>query len=139
MHRVVMRKSYYDYLLLGPLKAHLSVSVGDLPDGKFPLGLDFIIRFTGLTVGEINDSLFKLDYFERRMVSMGEPELLNQITDHYKTQVYAQLYKLVLGLDIIGNPMKLALGIKKGWCNSSVFFFVLFASNQHLDHRNRNR
>ena len=114
MQNFVIRKTYYDYLLLGPLKAHISVSVGDLSDGKYPLGMDFIIRFTSLTVGEIQDTLFKLDYFERKMISMGESELVAEIIQHYKTQVYAQLYKLVLGLDIIGNPMKLALGIKKG-------------------------
>ena len=73
-----MRKTYYDYLLLGPVKAHISVSVGDLPDGKFPLGLDFIIRFTGLTVGEINDALFKLDYFERRLLSSSDAEQIGR-------------------------------------------------------------
>jgi len=114
MQKFVMRKTYYDYLLLGPLKMHLSIAVGDLPDGKFPFGLDFIIRFTGLALGEINDTLFKLDYFERKMVFLADSELTSQIIDHYKTQAYTQFYKLILGLDIIGNPMKLALGIKKG-------------------------
>lgn len=121
MQKFVMRKSYFDKLKFGPLKAHISASVGDLPGGKFPLGLDFIIRFTGLTLGEINDILFKLDCFKRELVSMSDAELMRQIIEHYKTQVYAQLYKLILGLDIIGNPMKLALGIKKGYvCGSPV-------------------
>lgn len=93
---------------------HLSVALGDLPDGKFPFGLDFIIRFTSLTIGEINDALFKLDYFERKMVFIADSELQNLILNHYKTQAYMQIYKLLLGLEIIGNPMKFALGIKKG-------------------------
>ncbi|KAJ6225422.1 hypothetical protein RDWZM_003967 [Blomia tropicalis] len=114
VQKFVMRKTYYDYLLLGPLKAHLSVTVGDLPDGKFPFGFDFIIRFTGQTIGEINDTLFKLDYFERKMVFLGDSDLQAQIIDHYKTQIFMQFYKLILGLDIIGNPMKLVLGFKKG-------------------------
>lgn len=109
-----MRQTYYDYLLLGPLKAHLSISVGDLPPSRYPFGLDFIIRFTGLTMGDVSDSLLKLDHFERARFFCSDKELRQLITDHYKTQVLGQLYKLLLGLDIIGNPMKLALGIKKG-------------------------
>ena len=100
--------------MLGPLKIHLSVSVGDLSDGKFPFGIDFIVRFTSLTAGQITDSLFKLDYFEKKMVFITDSELLNEIVNHYKIQFYMQFYKLILGLEIIGNPMKLALGIKKG-------------------------
>ena len=114
-----MRKTYYDNFNLGPIKAHISVSMGNLPDGKYPFGLDFIIRFTGLTVGEINDALFKLDFFERKHVSLAKSELAAQVVNHYKMQVYQQLYKLILGLDIIGNPMKLVLGITKGH-----FYFV---------------
>lgn len=112
--KFVMRKTYYDILSFGPIKAHISVSMGDLPDGKFPFGIDFIVRFTGLTLGQINDSLIKMDAFDRKMVAMSNTELANQLSRHYKTQMYMQLYKLILGLDIIGNPMKLMLGIKKG-------------------------
>lgn len=115
MKRSFIQKTYYDFLLLGPLKVHLSVAVGDLPDGKFPFGLDFILRFTGLTIGEIHDTLLKLDYFERKLVFMSDSELISQISNHYTIQLLMQFYKLVLGLDIIGNPMKFALGIKKGF------------------------
>lgn len=112
-----MRKTYYDYLLFGPIKAHISVSVGTLPpDGHYPFGIDFAIRFTGLTVGDISDSLIKLDFFERKRFSCSDSEFIAQMITHYKTQVYAQVYKLFLGLDIMGNPMKLALGIRKGKC-----------------------
>lgn len=123
MRKFVMGKTFYDYLLLGPMKAHISVSVGDMPDDKFPFGIDFIVRFTGLTVGEINDALIRMDYFERQMTSMSTSELVSQITSHYKMQIYMQLYKLILGLDIIGNPMKLVLGIKKG--NVPLFKYLM--------------
>lgn len=114
MQRFTMRKTYYDHLLIGPIKIHISLAMGELPDGKFPFGLDFIIRVTGLTIGEINDTLLKLDYFERKLVFMSDSELINQLVSHYKIQAFMQFYKIILGLDIIGNPMKLALGIKKG-------------------------
>ena len=124
MRKFVMGKTYYDYLLLGPMKAHISVSVGNLPDGQFPFGIDFIVRFTSLTLGEINDALIKMDYFERTMTAMSTSELISQISSHYKTQIYMQLYKLILGLDIIGNPMKLVLGIRKGKICFVFGFFV---------------
>ena len=115
MEDFTMYKNYFDKFWLGPIKAHVSFAMGDLPDGKFPFGIDFIVRFTGLTLGQINDTLLRLDLFERNMVSLSTTELTNQMTNHYKMQVFIQLYKVLLGLDIIGNPMKLALGITKGY------------------------
>ena len=113
MQKYVINKSYYDFILFGPLKLHLSINLSDITDNGAFFLLDFLIRMLG-TVGEISDTLFKLDYFERKSLFMGQEELLKQLTDHYKNQALLQFYKLLLGLDIIGNPMKLALGFKKG-------------------------
>ncbi|XP_017461255.1 PREDICTED: vacuolar protein sorting-associated protein 13A-like, partial [Rhagoletis zephyria] len=88
--------------------------MGDLPEGKMPAFVDTAVRFTGLTLAEINGTLFKLDYFERTQWACSNEELIKAIAHHYALQIAAQLYKLILGLDIIGNPGKLASDITRG-------------------------
>lgn len=113
LQKYVMNKSYYDFIMFGPLKLHLSINLGEVSDGRSFFLLELFIRLMG-SVGEISDTLFRFDYFERKGLFLGQEELMKQVTDHYKNQALTQFYKLILGLDIIGNPMKLALGFKKG-------------------------
>lgn len=108
------RKSYYDFIHFSPLKVHLSFSLGGASGGQLPLGLDFFVRSAGVTLTEFNDVVFKLDYFERKNLLLENSELISIVSKHYTTQVLKQFYVLVLGLDLIGNPMKLALGLKEG-------------------------
>nr|XP_046914733.1 vacuolar protein sorting-associated protein 13-like [Dermatophagoides farinae] len=113
LQKYVMNKSYYDFIMFGPLKLHLNINLRDASDGQSFFLLELLIRLMG-SVGEISDTLFRFDYFERKGLFLGQEELVKQVTDHYKNQALTQFYKLILGLDIIGNPMKLALGFKKG-------------------------
>ncbi|MCL4121994.1 UNVERIFIED_CONTAM: hypothetical protein GTU68_065585 [Idotea baltica] len=39
----------------------------------------------------------------------------SEVTSHYTNQVVKQLYVLVLGLDVLGNPFGLVLGVTKGF------------------------
>lgn len=114
MQKFSMRKIYFDYLHLGPLKVHASISLGQLPKGEHSRSVSVIIRIIGLAIGSVNDSLLKLDFFQLKGVSLGDSEVKALISEHYKRQITAQMHKLILGLDIFGNPMKVALGIKKG-------------------------
>jgi vacuolar protein sorting-associated protein 13A/C len=88
--------------------------LGGASGGQFPFGLDFFIRSAGVTLTEFNDVVFKLDYFERKNILVADSELISIVSQHYTTQVLKQFYVLVLGLDVIGNPMKLVLGLQKG-------------------------
>ena len=110
------RKSYYDLLHFSPLKVHVSFSLGGASGSvtELPFGLDFLVRSAGVTLTEFNDVVFRLDYFERKNLLVENSELISIVSNHYTTQVLKQFYKLVLGLDLIGNPMKLALGLKEG-------------------------
>ncbi|CAG2170405.1 unnamed protein product, partial [Oppiella nova] len=108
------RKSYYDFIHFSPLKVHLSFSMAGAAGGQLPLGLDFFVRSAGVTLTEFNDVVFRLDYFERKNLLLENSELISVVTKHYTTQVLKQFYVLVLGLDLIGNPMKLALGLTEG-------------------------
>lgn len=58
--------------------------------------------------------VFRLGYFERDDIFLSWPQLARDLQWHYAGQAIKQLYVLVLGLDVIGNPFGLALGISQG-------------------------
>lgn len=45
---------------------------------------------------------------------MTNAQLISEATSHYTGQAIKQLYVLVLGLDVIGNPYGLVIGTMKG-------------------------
>lgn len=57
---------------------------------------------------------FRLAYFQREYSFLTQRQLVNETISHYMGQLVKQLYVLVLGLDVLGNPYGLVLGITKG-------------------------
>lgn len=55
-----------------------------------------------------------MSYYERNYEFLSQKELISQVQSHYTGQALKQLYVLVLGLDVIGNPYGLVIGLKKG-------------------------
>lgn len=76
--------------------------------------LSTILQGVGVTLTDINDVVFKLSYFEREYQFLTQPQLVSECTQHYTNQALKQLYVLVLGLDVIGNPYGLFMGFTKG-------------------------
>lgn len=56
----------------------------------------------------------RLAYFERRSQFYSQDQLNAEIISHYTKQFIKQLYVLVLGLDIIGNPFGLVRDLTAG-------------------------
>lgn len=109
----------YDLIHFSPLKLSVSFSMSSRDDDKeesatLPLGLDFILRSAGTTLTEFQDVTFRLECFERSMVLFTQEQLLWASLDHYKRQILKQFYAVVLGLDVIGNPVSLVMDIKQG-------------------------
>lgn len=67
-----------------------------------------------MTLTDVNDVVFRLAFFEREYQFFSQKQLINEITSHYTGQALKQLYVLVLGLDVLGNPYGLVVGLKKG-------------------------
>jgi vacuolar protein sorting-associated protein 13A/C len=63
---------------------------------------------------ENHESLFRLAYFERQYTFLTQQQLISEVSMHYAGQSVKQLYVLVLGLDVIGNPYGLVLGFTQG-------------------------
>ncbi|KAK8381851.1 hypothetical protein O3P69_015099 [Scylla paramamosain] len=112
------RKDYFDTLHLSPIKMHLSFSLSAADAGSTaPVGSQVIHLFlqsVGVTLTEVQDVVFRLAYMERQNQWMSWNQLVQEMVAHYQGQVVKQLYVLVLGLDVIGNPFGLVVGLTKG-------------------------
>ncbi|XP_053986716.1 intermembrane lipid transfer protein Vps13 isoform X2 [Hylaeus volcanicus] len=110
------QKNFFDLLHFSPLKIHISFSMAGSNSGPsaVPQVLNVLLQGIGVTLTDINDIVFKLAYFERDYVFMTNKQLISEATMHYVGQAIKQVYVLVLGLDVIGNPYGLVVGTMKG-------------------------
>lgn len=93
-----------------------------------------ILQGIGITLTDVNDVVFRLAYFERDYQFLTQPQLISECVSHYTSQGLKQLYVLVLGLDVIGNPYGLVLGFTKGV--EDLFyepFQVIFGQSEQQD------
>ncbi|KAL3279818.1 hypothetical protein HHI36_017325 [Cryptolaemus montrouzieri] len=110
------QKSFYDVLHFSPLKIHISFSIGAGADESTETSnfLNVLLSSVGVTITDMQDVVFKLAFFEREYTFLTQKQLTNEATKHYVGQLLKQLYVLVLGLDVLGNPYGLVLGITQG-------------------------
>lgn len=57
---------------------------------------------------------FRLSCLERKNIFLTQSQLIGEATAHYTGQALRQVYVLILGLDVIGNPYGLVTGIGEG-------------------------
>ena len=107
-------KHFYDNLHLGPLKIHVSFSMAGSESKALPAILSTILQGVGVTLTDINDVVFRLAFFERDYQFLTQRQLVSECVSHYVGQAVKQLYVLVLGLDVIGNPYGLVIGFTTG-------------------------
>ncbi|XP_022258714.1 vacuolar protein sorting-associated protein 13C-like [Limulus polyphemus] len=114
------QKNFYDILHFSPIKVHLSFSItggGHYLNQPNPIHselINLLFQSVGITVTEIQDVIFKLNYFEKQNVFLSHRQILSDAIIHYKRQALKQLYMFVLGLDVIGNPVGLLLEMGEG-------------------------
>ncbi|XP_052264161.1 intermembrane lipid transfer protein VPS13A-like [Dreissena polymorpha] len=112
-------KMFYDHLHLSPIKVHLSFSLqGGGGDGK-PTQIrsnviNVFLQSVGVVLTDIQDVVFKLGYFQREHMFYNNKQLTGEMTGHYAGQAVKQMYVLVLGLDVLGNPFGLLRGMAEG-------------------------
>ncbi|GJQ73818.1 hypothetical protein Trydic_g18756, partial [Trypoxylus dichotomus] len=111
------QKSFYDVLHFSPLKIHVSFSLASTDSSQnvgTPNAVNVLLQGLGVTLTDMQDVVFKLAYFEREYTFLTQKQLVNEASRHYMGQAIKQLYVLVLGLDVLGNPYGLVIGITKG-------------------------
>jgi vacuolar protein sorting-associated protein 13A/C len=59
-------------------------------------------------------SLVRISCLELQHSFLSGDQLYNEVYSHYTSQAIKQLYVLVFGLDALGNPYGLAMGVASG-------------------------
>ncbi|KAJ8413943.1 hypothetical protein AAFF_G00065410 [Aldrovandia affinis] len=116
--------SLYEYLHISPIKLHLSVSLSSGgEDGNkekretevIPVqSLNLLLKSIGATLTDVQDIVFKLAFFELKFQFRTTQQLQWEVIRHYSKQAIKQMYVLVLGLDVLGNPFGLIRGLSEG-------------------------
>ncbi len=115
------KKDFYDYLHLSPLKVHVSFSLTSYKSSKQQAAVtsrrsnffSLFLQSLGVTITDTDDIIFRLAYFERRHQFYSQDDLVGDMTRHYTGQAFKQAYVLIFGLDVIGNPFGLVVGVSR--------------------------
>ncbi|XP_030592859.1 intermembrane lipid transfer protein VPS13A isoform X2 [Archocentrus centrarchus] len=116
--------SLYEYFHISPIKLHLSFSLSTggedgLKEKRdtelIPVqSLNLLLKSIGATLTDVQDVVFKLAFFELTFQFYTTQQLQWEVIRHYSKQAIKQMYVLVLGLDVLGNPFGLIRGLSEG-------------------------
>uniref|UniRef100_A0A671VK31 Vacuolar protein sorting 13 homolog A n=1 Tax=Sparus aurata TaxID=8175 RepID=A0A671VK31_SPAAU len=116
--------SLYEYFHISPIKLHLSFSLSTggedgLKEKRdtelIPVeSLNLLLKSIGATLTDVQDVVFKLAFFELTFQFCTTQQLQWEVIRHYSKQAIKQMYVLVLGLDVLGNPFGLIRGLSQG-------------------------
>lgn len=116
--------SLYEYFHISPIKLHLSVSLtpgreeakdSEQRGGLIPVhSLNLLLKSIGATLTDVQDVVFKLAFFELNYQFHTTSELQSEVIRHYSKQAIKQMYVLILGLDVLGNPFGLIREFSEG-------------------------
>ncbi|CAG5923536.1 unnamed protein product [Menidia menidia] len=116
--------SLYEYFHISPIKLHLSFSLSTggedgLKEKRdtelIPVqSLNLLLKSIGATLTDVQDVVFKLAFFELTFQFCTTQQLQWEVIRHYSKQAIKQMYVLVLGLDVLGNPYGLIRGLSEG-------------------------
>ncbi|XP_062237859.1 vacuolar protein sorting-associated protein 13A isoform X1 [Platichthys flesus] len=116
--------SLYEYFHISPIKLHLSISLSTGGDDGMKLkrdteiipvqSLNLLLKSIGATLTDVQDVVFKLAFFELTFQFCTTQQLQWEVIRHYSKQAIKQMYVLVLGLDVLGNPFGLIRGLSEG-------------------------
>ncbi|XP_067348723.1 intermembrane lipid transfer protein VPS13C isoform X2 [Channa argus] len=120
--------SFFEHFHISPIKLHLSLSLGssgeDYAQGEAVVqSLNLLLKSIGATLTDVDDLIFKLAFFEVKYQFYRREKLMWAVIKHYSEQFLKQMYVLVLGLDVLGNPFGLIRGLSEG---VEAFFYEPF-------------
>ncbi|XP_057687593.1 intermembrane lipid transfer protein VPS13C isoform X2 [Corythoichthys intestinalis] len=116
--------NFFEHFHISPVKLHLSLSLGPgSADDAGAESLNLLLKSIGATLTDVDDLVFKLAYFEVEYQFYRREKLAQAATRHYSEQFLKQMYVLVLGLDVLGNPFGLIRGLSQG---VEAFFYEPF-------------
>ncbi|KAK7944308.1 hypothetical protein WMY93_000036 [Mugilogobius chulae] len=123
------RLSFFEHCHISPIKLHLSLSLEPPSDDDSSQelaavqALNLLLKSIGATLTDVDDIIFKLGFFEVKYQFYSRDKLMWEVINHYRDQFLKQMYVLVLGLDVLGNPFGLIRGLSEG---VEAFFYEPF-------------
>uniref|UniRef100_A0A8B9DM08 Vacuolar protein sorting 13 homolog C n=1 Tax=Anser cygnoides TaxID=8845 RepID=A0A8B9DM08_ANSCY len=122
--------SFFELFHISPIKLHLSLSLasgGEASDKGQEMiaihSLNLLLKSIGATLTDVDDLIFKLAFFQIKYQFYKRDQLMKRVVRHYSEQFLKQMYVLVLGLDVLGNPFGLIRGLSEG---VEAFFYEPF-------------
>ncbi|XP_061878990.1 intermembrane lipid transfer protein VPS13C isoform X1 [Entelurus aequoreus] len=120
--------NFFEHFHISPIKLHLSLSLGSsgddsAQDAAVVQSLNLLLKSIGATLTDVDDLIFKLAFFEVKYQFYRREKLMWAAVRHYSEQFLKQMYVLVLGLDVLGNPFGLIRGLSEG---VEAFFYEPF-------------
>ncbi|XP_021263276.1 vacuolar protein sorting-associated protein 13C [Numida meleagris] len=122
--------SFFELFHISPIKLHLSLSLasgGEASDKSEEMiaihSLNLLLKSIGATLTDVDDLIFKLAFFQIKYQFYKRDQLMKRAVRHYSEQFLKQMYVLVLGLDVLGNPFGLIRGLSEG---VEAFFYEPF-------------
>ncbi|XP_029702157.1 vacuolar protein sorting-associated protein 13C isoform X2 [Takifugu rubripes] len=119
--------NFFEDFHISPIKLHLSLSLGSGEDSgqeaEAIQSLNLLLKSIGATLTDVDDLIFKLAFFEVKYQFYRQEKLMWAVVRHYSEQFLKQMYVLVLGLDVLGNPFGLIRGLSEG---VEAFFYEPF-------------
>ncbi|KAM9409075.1 intermembrane lipid transfer protein VPS13C isoform 2-T2 [Pholidichthys leucotaenia] len=118
--------SFFEHFHISPIKLHLSLSLGssgEEEENAAIQSLNLLLKSIGATLTDVDDIIFKLAFFEIKYQFYRKEKLTWVVARHYSEQFLKQMYVLVLGLDVLGNPFGLIRGLSEG---VEAFFYEPF-------------
>uniref|UniRef100_A0A8B9RS06 Vacuolar protein sorting 13 homolog C n=1 Tax=Accipiter nisus TaxID=211598 RepID=A0A8B9RS06_9AVES len=122
--------SFFEHFHISPIKLHLSLSLAsgeeasDKGEEMIAIhSLNLLLKSIGATLTDVDDLIFKLAFFEIKYQFYKRDQLMKRVVRHYSEQLLKQMYVLVLGLDVLGNPFGLIRGLSEG---VEAFFYEPF-------------
>ncbi|KAA0723284.1 Vacuolar protein sorting-associated protein 13C [Triplophysa tibetana] len=112
--------NFFEHFHISPIKLHLSLSLGSSGDESEQgdmvaiQSVNLLLKSIGATLTDVDDLIFKLAYFEVKYQFYRREKLMWAVIRHYTEQFLTQMYVLVLGLDVLGNPFGLIRGLSEG-------------------------
>lgn len=120
--------SFFEHFHISPVKLHLSLSLGSsdsdsAQQNPITRSLNLVLKSIGATLTNVDDIIFKLAFFEVKYQFYSKEKLMWAVGRHYTEEFLKQMYVLVLGLDVLGNPFGVIRGLSEG---VEAFFYEPF-------------
>uniref|UniRef100_A0A3Q2DLX0 Vacuolar protein sorting 13 homolog C n=1 Tax=Cyprinodon variegatus TaxID=28743 RepID=A0A3Q2DLX0_CYPVA len=118
--------SFFEFFHISPIKVTLSLGSSDgdsAQQNPITQSLNLVLKSIGATLTNVDDIIFKLAFFEVKYQFYSKEKLMWAVGRHYTEEFLKQMYVLVLGLDVLGNPFGLIRGLSEG---VEAFFYEPF-------------